>query len=237
MILRLPIRFESVLTAGVVQKRTIRKRVGRQGHRRVVKRRVVRLVPAARVRLGRRARISGQLTNADGQPVPAATIYVFSRSVVAPESLAGVTVTDSMGHFSYTARGSSSRTLRLLYLGTRLALPAEREVGLRVPAVSTLRASRRRARNGQGVVFRGTVRSLPVPSTGKLVEMQAHFRGRWRTFSTVRSDSGGHWRFRYRFGGTVSRVRYRFRVLVPAEGGYPFETGISRTVKVTVRGP
>jgi len=237
MILRLPIRFESVLTAGVAQKRTIRKRVGRRGHRRVVKRRVVRLVPAARVRLGRRVRISGQLTNADGQPVSDATIYVFSKSAAAPESLAGVAVTDSAGHFSYTARGSNSRTLRLLYVGTRLALPAEREVGLLVPAVSTLRASLRRARNGQAVVFRGRVRSLPVPSTGKLVEMQAHFRGRWRTFSTVRSDLRGHWRFRYRFGGTVGRVRYRFRALLPAEGGYPFETGLSRTVKVTVRGP
>ncbi|MFL5868611.1 MAG: hypothetical protein ACJ766_16040 [Thermoleophilaceae bacterium] len=237
MVLRLPIRFESFLTAGVAIRRTIRRRVVRHGHRRVVKRHVVKLVPAARLSLGRRVRISGRLTNADGQPIPGATIYVYSRSVLAPEALAGIAVSDPNGRFRYVARGSTTRALRFVYVGTRLALPSSRQVTLRVLAASTLRASRRRATNGQSVTFRGRVRSLPIPPSGKLVELQAHFRGRWRTFSTVRSDSRGRWRFKYRFGGTVGRVRYRFRALLPAEGGYPFETGRSRVVKVTVRGP
>jgi protocatechuate 3,4-dioxygenase beta subunit len=237
MILRLPIRFESLLTAGVAQERVIRKRIGRRGHRRLVKRRVRRLVPAARVHLRQRVRIFGRLANADGQPIADATIYVYSRSLLIAESLAGVATTDGDGRFVYVARGSATRTLRFLYGGTRLALPTAREVTLRVPAVSTLRANRRRARNGQSVSFVGRVHSLPIPLTGKLIEIQAHFRGRWRTFSTVRTDSNGRWRFRYRFGGTVGRVRYRFRALLPAEGGYPFETGRSRVVNVTVRGP
>jgi hypothetical protein len=126
--------------------------------------------------------------------------------------------------------------VRFVYLGTSLALPAERELVLQVPAVSTLRASRRRARNGQSVLFRGRVRSGPLPALGKLVEIQAHFRSKWRTFSTVHTDHAGRWRFRYRFGGTAGRVRYRFRALLPPEAGYPFERGRSRTVAVTVRG-
>jgi hypothetical protein len=91
-------------------------------------------------------------------------------------------------------------------------------------------------RNGSAVGFRGRLRGSPVPAGGKLVEMQAHFRGRWRTFSTVRTDARGRWRFSYRFGATTGRVRYRFRAVVPREGGYPFETGRSRTVTVTVVG-
>ena len=66
--------------------------------------------------------------------------------------------------------------------------------------------------------------------------MQAYFRGRWRTFSTVRAGNGGGWRFPYRFGGTVGRVTYRFRARLPSEGGYPFISGNSRVVRVVVVG-
>ena len=47
MILRLPLRFEAVMSAGIVRIRTVRKRVHRHGKRRVIRRRVRRLVPAA----------------------------------------------------------------------------------------------------------------------------------------------------------------------------------------------
>ena len=97
--------------------------------------------------------------------------------------------------------------------------------------------NRRLVRNGQAVRFSGRVASRPLPANGKLIEMQAHFRGRWRTFSTVRTDSAGFWHFPYRFGATLGRVVYRFRALLPAEGGYPFVDGRSRTARVVVIGP
>jgi hypothetical protein len=237
MLLRLPMRFATTLAAGFVRVKSVRKRVRRHGRRVLVRRRVKKLVPTAALRFGRRIRLSGRLTNADGQPIGGATVYVYSRSVVDPEHLVGALTTDSTGRFSYVTRASRSRVLRLLYAGTPLALPAQREARLRVPAGSTIRANRRRARNGQSVAFRGRVRTRPLPTTGKLVEIQAHFRGRWRTFSTVHSSSNGRWGFRYRFGGTTGRVRYKFRALLPAEAGYPFEKGRSRAVAVTVRGP
>jgi hypothetical protein len=31
-------------------------------------------------------------------------------------------------------------------------------------------------------------------------------------------------------------TRYRFRARLPAEAGYPFETGLTRPVRITVRG-
>lgn len=54
--------------------------------------------------------------------------------------------------------------------------------------------------------------------------------------STSRSDSSGRWHFSYRFGATAGTVRYRFRARFPREGGFPFATGRSRAVGVTVRG-
>jgi len=234
--LTLPLRFQSVLTGGIEHSKMVRRVVRRRGKRRRVRRRIVRVLPSARVAYGRQARLSGRLTNVDGQPVFNATLYVFSRTPGGGESLAGAVNTDADGRYRYIARASQNRNLRLLYQGTSLVLPSQREVNLVVPAATSLRVNRRRARNGGSVVFRGRVNSQPLPATGKLIEMQAFFRGRWRTFSTVRSDSRGRWRFRYRFGGTAGRVRYRFRAVLPAEGGYPFAGGRSRVVGVIVRG-
>ncbi len=91
--------------------------------------------------------------------------------------------------------------------------------------------------NGDRVTFRGRLRGGGIPEGGKLLEMQAFFRNRWRTFSTVRTDARGRWRFSYQFGGTRGLITYRFRVLIPHEGGYPFDTGRSRVIRVAVRGP
>ena len=61
------------------------------------------------------------------------------------------------------------------------ALP---EMRLRAKPSVALRASRRRVRNGQGVLFSGRLRSVcPTPTGGKLVELQAFFRGGGLTLS------------------------------------------------------
>ena len=73
-----------------------------------------------------------------------------------------------------------------------------------------------------------------MPRHGKLVEVQAHFRGRWRTISAVRARRDGRWRFRYVFRTTGLRAGYRMRARVPVEAGYPFSVGASRQVRVTV---
>lgn len=92
---------------------------------------------------------------------------------------------------------------------------------------------KRTVAGGQPVLFAGRV-GRPVPRHGKLVEVQAHFRGRWRTISTVRARRDGRWRFRYAFGAASRRTAYRMRARVPVEAGYPFAAGVSRPVRVTV---
>ncbi len=86
---------------------------------------------------------------------------------------------------------------------------------------------------GRPLLLQGRI-GRPVPRHGKLVEIQAHFRGRWRTISAVRARRGGHWRFRYVFRTTGLRASYRMRARVPVETGYPFAAGASRPVRVTV---
>lgn len=233
MTVRLPLRIASRMRAGVVRRKTVRRKVGRRGKRRAVRRRIVILDSRRRVAFGKRVRIAGRLVNGEGQGIGAAQVQVLSRTPVTPEALAGLVTTDVNGRYRYVARASATRTLRFAYGGTELILPAQREVSLLVPAASTMRASSRRVVNGRSVTFSGR---LGAPAEGKLVELQVRLSGRFQTFRTARTGPQGRWSVGYRFRRTCGTTRFEFRARLPKEAGYPFETGRSRSVGVTVRG-
>jgi hypothetical protein len=180
--------------------------------------------------------IAGRLVGVGETARAQADLRILAATPGAPEREIARTRTDAHGGFRQALTAGHSQVLRVVFDGTATTLPAQRDISLLVPATSSLRASRRRLRNGSSVVFSGRVGTVPLPATGKLVELQAHFRGRWRTFQTLRTDPLGRWRFRYRFGATVGRVRYGFRARLPEEAGYPYEAGVSRRVAVTVIG-
>ena len=235
--LRLPARIDTRLAIGV-PRTIVRRRVERRnGRRRLVRRRIRRLDSNVIARHGRAIRLSGFLTNADGQPIDGATIEALERELDGGVVPVGLATTGTDGKFHYVVRATRNREILFRYGGSRRIGSATSDFTLLVPASTTIDPDRRRLLNGQQVLFAGRVITRPLPSNGKLVEMQAYFRGRWRTFSTVRAGAHGRWRFPYRFGGTTGRVTYRFRARLPAEGGYPFISGNSRVVEVVVTGP
>jgi hypothetical protein len=236
MMVTLPLRIASALQAGVAHTRIIKRVVHRHGKRRTVHRRITELRPYGVIRLGRQTQISGRLTNRDGQGIAGADLQVFASSEGGPEQLVGDVQTDASGAYTYTAAGSASRTLRFVYAGSPLILPAASSVRIVVPAVSTLRVSRRRVLNGQKVMFSGQVRSTPIPAGGKLIQLEVLLSGGWQTFRTARTDQAGRWALPYRFARTRGVQWYRFRVELPREAGYPFGTGASKSLRVRVRG-
>jgi hypothetical protein len=236
MALTLPLRIVSRIDAGFERVHTVRKTIRRHGKRRLVRRPVTVVAPSARVRFGRQVRVAGRFVNRDGQGIAGAEIRVVSRSPVSPEQLVAVVQTDYDGRFHYTADGSTSRTLRFAYAGSPLVLPAEQAIQMSVPALTSLRVSRRRALNGQAVTFNGRLRTQPVPATGKLVELQVRLSDRWQTFRTSRTDAAGRWAIRYRFKRTRGVQHFRFRASLPREDSYPFAAGGSRPLTVRVKG-
>jgi hypothetical protein len=126
--------------------------------------------------------------------------------------------------------------VRFDYEGTRLTRPARAELRVLVRAGSSIAVNRRFALNGQAVSFRGRLRRGPIPDGGKLIDLQAFYRGKWRTFATPRTDGKGRWSYDYRFEATSGVVTYRFRARIRREAAYPYELGHSRAVRVTVRG-
>lgn len=194
----------------------------------------VRKRQRARVRFRSLVAVRGKLTAESGRALGgrrvAVELVAADGTVRLPDAH-----TDAEGGIALVLRARRSAAVRLRFAGDGTALPSGHELTLRVPAPVTIRAPRRAVRPGRRVAFRGRVRGGAIPRRGKLVEIQAHFRGRWRTISAVRSARGGRWRFPYRFNSAGRRARYRFRVRVPAEGGYPFAPGRSRVVRVLVR--
>lgn len=236
MVVTLPLRTPIAVRVGFEQARTVKRIVRRAGRRRVVRRRVVELRPAVRVPFGDQAWLAGRLTGPGGQAIANAPVQLFSSTTTSPEQLVDTVLTDASGRFRYRASGASTRTLRLAYGGSPQTLPAQDQVRMRVPAASKVRVRPKRVANGKAVTFSGRVRGLPVPASGKLVEVQVRLSGHWQTFRTTRSDQAGRWTSRYRFRRTVGVLYYRFRVRLPREAGYPFETGYSTPLVVRVRG-
>lgn len=193
---------------------------------------------AATVGFGKRASARGVLVRAGGAPVAGAVVEVWARPAMAgaAQRLVKRVRTSSGGAFAYAVPAGTSRALRFHYAGSAALRPAASDVTVRVPAAVTIHASRRAVRNGQAVTFTGRLRGRPIPSVGKVVDLQAYYRSRWRTFATPRSTRSGAWRYRYRFGATRGRLVYRFRVVVRPEASYPYARGMSKTTKVTVSG-
>jgi hypothetical protein len=229
MVLNLPLRVPSTMQSAFERERTVSRKRKRE--------RVIVQTQTARVLFGEWARIAGRLVDPAGVGVAGAEVHIYATTPIGPEQLIASAVTDAEGRYVYDAAGGSNRTLRLVYAGSATVLPSESQLSISVPAATKLRVSRTRLRNGQSVTFSGPVRSLPTPPGGKLVEMQVKLPGRWETFRTIRSDDAGQWSVRYRFRRTRGVQHYRFRARLPAEGSYPFVTGVSRVVTVRVRGP
>lgn len=181
-----------------------------------------------------RVAVRGRLATIAGQPLAgrAVSIKLVSRDRTRESPS---TPTDAGGRFGFTLPALRSAVVTLRFGGDGNVLPSSRQLSVDVPAPVTISADRQLLHGGGRVVFRGRVRGGSIPGTGKLVEVQAHFRGRWRTISAVRTRRDGRWRFHYGFRPGPVTARYRLRASVPVEAGYPFAAGRSRPVRVTVQ--
>ena len=193
-----------------------------------------RLRPSAR----QRVTIRGVLKGVEGTPLAGRRITVSAslRRTGAGRQTLGTTTTGPGGRFSAKVPPGPSRLVRLEFDGEGGGLPSSRAVSLRVRASSTIRASTRTVRGRARVRFSGRLRTSgqPVPRGGKLVELQAREKGRWRTFATTRArGSRAAWQSTYRFGGRPDT--YPIRLRIRRESSFPFELGYSRSIAVRVR--
>jgi hypothetical protein len=232
----LPLRVPTSLGASVLTRTVDRKVVHRHGRRHVVRHIKTEDVPEATVGVGGKVEFSGRLLDRSGNPVAGASVAVYQLVPEEAEAQIGTVTTGSDGAFTYEVQAESSRRLRFVYSGTATTLPSEGSAELLVNGSSTLKVDHDHVLNGQSVTFSGEVEGRPLPEKGKLIELQYRASDEWITFRTIRSDATGRWSIEYPFKRTCGVEKYRFRVRLPGEAGFPLEPGHSHVVPVTVRG-
>jgi hypothetical protein len=192
---------------------------------------------------GRQVDVTGRLRSADRDPLPFQAVIVHERydpgSVEAQHT--SEAVTDKNGRFTLRLPAGPSRTVSVSYRGSKRYRPAGGDdLQLNVRSGVKFNTSRERVQAGKPVRFGGKVkhRGTDIPSGGKLVELQVKEGAkRWGTVKEAfftRED--GRYRLRYRFGNFYSRpVRFKFRVKVTREQGWPYKAPVrSRARRVTV---
>ena len=186
---------------------------------------------ARRVRYDTLIAAPGTLRTATGAPLPFTRIEVTSTPRVAGSGAHArpALVTDGAGNFTLRLRARNSQTLTLS------AGAASAQLQVRVPSLVATKANRRRARNGDSLKLDGRLAGEAFQEdAGKLVEIQVRASTGWRTIDTAIARRG-RFRWLYRFRATTRPTTYRFRALVRAEDGWPFDPGASAAVAVRVR--
>jgi hypothetical protein len=186
------------------------------------------------VRFGRGATLTGRALRPGGVPAAGADVRILEHTLPLVEL--GRTTAGPDGSFSFALPPGASRTLLAGFRSapTDPALACSPTARLAVRAKARLRARPRALRAGRVVRFRGRVEG-PLPPAGKLLDLQAFDGGRWRKFATARARPSGRFRAHYRFSRQARPRKYRFRVRVPRELGFPYIRGYSNTARVRVR--
>jgi len=198
-----------------------------------------RAVTTVTVGYGQEIPISGKLLAPDGTPIIGAIVDVTSRdnSLAARGASTETVRTNDQGVYRYIAPVGVSRTITFGYK-TRIGdekYAGSSTVVVAVKASVTAKVNKKRARNGQMVVFRGKVAGAPKGS-GKKVELQA-WNGRiWTTIRAPKLDRNGAYKASWRFKNVRGVNRFKFRTRVLPSTGWPFEAGQSRVVRLTVVG-
>jgi len=195
------------------------------------------------VRYARRIRIHGRLIAGVHTPLAGAPVQVLERfdPGAHPATRASTLRTDPAGRFSLRTPRGPSRTIELVYPGSRtLTRASAATLRLQVRGRVRLRASSRTATiGGRPLVFRGRVvaQAGTIPDKGMPVRLQFRLgRSPWSAFRTIQSDRRGRFHYAYRFSDDDSRgARFQFRAYVPASENWPYAAAGSRPVLVTGR--
>lgn len=244
-VLRNPVKRETGLAFGfgagqLVFQRCTRADGSRRCHRAVVRSFARR--PAGRtVPCCHGAVVGGRLVDGAGEPLAGETVDVVEKFPAGARNANRGTAltTDADGRFSTRLAPGPSREVTAEFPGTgRLTRAAGRLLRLRVRAAVHLGVSTTHVVvGGPPVVFNGRIAhpEAKLPASGLPVELEFRLPGMaWTEFRTVQSDAEGRFHYPYSFSDDDSAgVRFLFRALVPAAGGWPFAPATSRPLAVT----
>ena len=222
MVLDLPVRGDTTLSASLAR---------RGGNARRARRSI-------RIGYRRRAWLQGALRSG-GALLPDTRVAVHTRRIAGGDWRPFTElVTDGNGRYVVRLPRGVSREIRVRFPGNRSLRPADDVVRLLVRGWAKLRLRPRSLQRGGTITFRGRVGHFAarLPAAGKLIQIQYLDGRRWRPAVKLgHTNRRGRFAIRYRFRRISRPTRIYFRILVPAEGGWPYATGASRVRTASVR--
>ena len=183
---------------------------------------------------GRAARLTGRFAGGAPGSVVVLERIARRRQAFAPQP-ARITP-GAGGRIRVALPAGPSRDIRLGYRAAPgdATLHCTRAFRLRVRAKVRLLATPRTLQGARRTVrLFGRLPRRYLPAGGKVVQLEAFERGRWRTFKSVRTRKGGGFRTRYRFGAATTGT-FPMRARAVREAEYPFEPATSKPVRVRV---
>jgi hypothetical protein len=195
------------------------------------------------LRYGHGTDFRGRLLSGRHAPLADALVKVIERfdpGAVPRERITAVR-TSANGDFSaYLAPGPSREVLATAAPTTTTRGASSKPLRLEVRSGARLHVSAPVAQvGGRPVVFSGRVATAgtSIPAEGKAVQLQFRLLHLpWSEFRTIRTDSGGRFRYPYRFADDDSRgARFQFRAYVPPQANWPYKPSASRPVAVRGR--
>lgn len=183
------------------------------------------------VKQGEGSTLQGQLTGSEGG-VGEASICVFSRVVTDPKrEFLGLAITAEDGSYRFAIPAGASRDLSVGYRS------GSREVSshslLETIVHPTFKVRRKVVHNKHYAKFTG---SLPGPDNDRVVVVAQVRRGKgWLAFHRYRTRANGHVTLVYKFNKTFVPTRYRMRLQVRTQSGYPYVQGNSSKLTLIVK--
>jgi hypothetical protein len=188
---------------------------------------------------GKRATIKGRLTNAAGAPIAGAVVQVLDRELRSGTQYAPrlEVTTQADGRFSVLVGKGAARAIRFEYRSRRLLAQPDviKRVQLHVQAATTLSITPKHVRAGGRIRIAGRLKGLPMPRSGKVVELQAFENGRWHDFGSTRARRNGRFSTSYRFQRAPRGASFLIRARIRRDDSYPYYLGYSPRVRVRVR--
>ncbi|HEX7244019.1 MAG TPA: hypothetical protein VF245_00460 [Solirubrobacterales bacterium] len=182
------------------------------------------------VRQGEGSTLRGRLTGSRGG-VGEASVCVFSRVVTSPKrEFLGVAVTGDDGGYQFAIPAGASRQLSAAYRSGSRELSSQ--ATLQTIVHPTFGVYRKVVHNKHSAQFTG---SIPGPENNNVLVVLQVKRGKgWLAFRRYRTREGGKFTVGYKFNKTNVATKYRMRVQVRAQSGYPYLQGNSDKLTLIV---
>lgn len=188
------------------------------------------VAPQETVREGQGSTLRGKLTGAEG-PIVEAPVCVFSRVVTQlRREFLGLAVTAEDGSWQFAIPPGASRDLSVAYRSGSREVNSHSTLETMVHPV--FKVTKKVVYNKHYAKFTGW---LPGPDNNKVLAAAQVKRGKgWLVFRRYRSRDNGKITFVYKFNKTLVPTKYKMRLQVRTQSGYPYVQGNSDNLWLTV---